>query len=49
MRKTCTLIAIALLLAACGHQEAATQNPNDSSFESRLEQQLLDAKPVTIR
>ena len=48
MRKICTPIAIALLLAACGHQENATQNPNDVSFESKLEQQLLDAKPGSV-
>jgi hypothetical protein len=48
MRKICMLTAIALLLAACGHQESATQNPNDTSFESKLEQQLLDAKPGSV-
>jgi parallel beta-helix repeat protein len=48
MRKSHTLIAIALLLAGCGHQEAAQQNQNDASFESKLEQQLLDAKPGSV-
>jgi parallel beta-helix repeat protein len=48
MRKICTPIAIALLLVACGHQENAAQSQNDTSFESKLEQQLLDAKPGSV-
>src|ERR1700758_3795488 len=47
MRKTCTLIAIALL-SACSHQESATQSQSDASFESKLQQQLLDAKPGSV-
>jgi len=48
MRTTYPLIAFALLLAACGHNETATQSQNDASFESTLEQQLLDAKPGSV-
>ena len=48
MRKTHTLLAVALLLAACGHHETTSQNQNDVSFESTLEQQLLDAKPGSV-
>ena len=48
MRKTRPLIVVALLLAACGHHETAQQSQNDVSFESQLEQQLLDAKPGSV-
>ena len=48
MRKLCILVAISLLLPACGHHENATQSQNDASFESKLEQQLLDAKRGSV-
>ena len=48
MRKLCILVAMSLLLPACGRHETATQSQNDASFESKLEQQLLDAKPGSV-
>jgi parallel beta-helix repeat protein len=48
MRNTCLLIAAALLLGGCGHEESAQQTQSDQSFESKLEQQLLDAKPGSV-
>jgi parallel beta-helix repeat protein len=48
MRKTCSLIALSLLLAACGRQQNPAQSQQDASFESKLEQQLLDAKPGSV-
>ncbi|HKT26775.1 parallel beta-helix domain-containing protein [Dyella sp.] len=48
MRKLCILIAFFLLLPSCGQQENASQNQADASFESKLEQQLLDAKPGSV-
>jgi parallel beta-helix repeat protein len=48
MRTICTLVAFSCLLAACSHQENAAQSRNDASFESKLQQQLLDAKPGSV-
>lgn len=48
MRKICTLVAFSLLLPACGHQQNASQSQSDASFESKLEQQLLDAKSGSV-
>jgi parallel beta-helix repeat protein len=48
MRTICTLVALSCLLAACSHQENAAQSQNDASFESKLQQQLLDAKPGSV-
>jgi parallel beta-helix repeat protein len=49
MRKTYMLIAAAMLLAGCGHNEQqAQQSQSDLSFQSTLEQQLLDAKPGSV-
>jgi parallel beta-helix repeat protein len=48
MRKTYWLIAAALLLGGCGHEEQAQQSQSDQSFESTLEQQLIDAKPGSV-
>jgi parallel beta-helix repeat protein len=49
MRKTYMLIAAAMLLAGCGHNEQqAQQSQSDQSFQSTLEQQLLDAKPGSV-
>ena len=48
MSKHALAIAVILLLAACGGGEPAPQNSSDSSFESKLEQQLLDAKPGSV-
>jgi parallel beta-helix repeat protein len=48
MRKICTLVVLSLLLPACNRQQNTAQSQNDASFESKLEQQLLDAKPGTV-
>lgn len=48
MRKICTLIAFSVLLPACGQQQNAAQSQHDASFESKLEQQLLDARPGSV-
>jgi len=42
------LVTLPILLAACGKQESAAQDQGDTSFESKLEQQLLDAKPGSV-
>ncbi|MEW9571935.1 parallel beta-helix domain-containing protein [Rhodanobacter sp. Si-c] len=49
MRKTLITVALATALAACSSQQApAPQNQTDASFESKLQEQLLDAKPGTL-
>ncbi|WP_243042834.1 parallel beta-helix domain-containing protein [Dyella sedimenti] len=48
MRKTLSLLALPLVLAACHHEEPAAQSGADASFEARLQQQLLDAKPGSV-
>ena len=48
MRKICMPIAAAILLAGCGQHEPAPQSQTDASFESKLQQQLLDAKPGSV-
>jgi parallel beta-helix repeat protein len=48
MRKLCILVAMSLLLPACGRHDTAAQSQSDASFESKLEQQLLDAKPGSV-
>ena len=48
MRKTALVIAITLLLGACGGKEPASQSQSDASFESKLQEQLLDAKPGSV-
>ena len=48
MRKTALVIATTLLLGACGGKEPASQSQSDASFESKLQGQLLDAKPGNV-
>lgn len=48
MRNKTGLLIAMTVLAACGHHESATQSQNDASFESKLQQQLLDAKPGSV-
>ena len=48
MRKTALVIATTLLLGACGGKEPASQSQSDASFESKLQEQLLDAKPGSV-
>jgi parallel beta-helix repeat protein len=48
MHKTTLVIAITLLLGACGGKEPAQQSQGDASFESKLQEQLLDAKPGSV-
>jgi parallel beta-helix repeat protein len=48
MRKTSLVIAVTLLLGACGSHEPASQSQSDASFESKLQEQLLDAKPGSV-
>lgn len=49
MRKLLVVSTFAVMLAGCSSQQApAPQNQSDASFESKLEEQLLDAKPGTV-
>ncbi|MFC4528961.1 right-handed parallel beta-helix repeat-containing protein [Dyella halodurans] len=48
MRKTHLAVIIPFLLAACSSQQAPTQSSTDASFEAKLQQQLLDAKPGSV-
>ncbi|HXD38388.1 MAG TPA: parallel beta-helix domain-containing protein [Rhodanobacter sp.] len=48
MRTLLTTIALAAALAGCGKQEAPPQTAADTSFEARLQEQLLDAKPGSV-
>ncbi|MFZ0871241.1 MAG: parallel beta-helix domain-containing protein [Rhodanobacter sp.] len=48
MRKTSLVIAVTLLLSACGGSEPTAQSQGDASFESKLQGQLLDAKPGSV-
>ena len=48
MRKTHLAVIIPLLLAACSSQQAPTQSGTDATFEAKLQQQLLDAKPGSV-
>jgi len=48
MRKLLISLAIGAALAGCGKHEAPAQNTADASFEARLQEQLLDAKPGSV-
>jgi parallel beta-helix repeat protein len=48
MRKTYLTILIPLLLAACSSEQPPSQSATDASFEAKLQQQLLDAKPGSV-
>ncbi|OOG53842.1 hypothetical protein B0E47_11580 [Rhodanobacter sp. B05] len=48
MRKLLISLAIGAALAGCGKHEAAPQNATDASFEAKLQEQLLDAKPGSV-
>ncbi|MEO6926846.1 MAG: parallel beta-helix domain-containing protein [Rhodanobacter sp.] len=48
MRKLLLTIAVGAALAGCGKQEAPAQNATNASFEAKLQEQLLDAKPGTV-
>ena len=48
MRKLLISLAIGAALAGCGKHEAAPQNTADASFEAKLQEQLLDAKPGSV-
>src|SRR6185312_13085450 len=49
MRKTLIAVAFATALAGCSGQQApAPQNQTDASFEAKLQEQLLDAKPGSV-
>ncbi|WP_426687264.1 parallel beta-helix domain-containing protein [Rhodanobacter ginsengiterrae] len=48
MRKLFITVAIAAALAGCGKSEPAPQTTGDASFEARLQEQLLDAKPGSV-
>ena len=48
MRKTSLVIAVTLLLGACGGKQPEAQSQGDASFESKLQEQLLDAKPGSV-
>ncbi len=47
MRKLC-LVAIAILLAACGNAPPPPPSANDAAFEKKLQEQFLDAKPGSV-
>ena len=48
MRRTLLFLALPLALAACNHEAPPAQNNADATFESKLQQQFLDAKPGTV-
>ena len=48
MRTLFITVAIAAALAGCGKSEPASQTGTDASFEARLQEQLLDAKPGSV-
>jgi parallel beta-helix repeat protein len=48
MRKLLITVALGAALAGCSKQEAAPQNTADASFEAKLQEQLLDAKPGSV-
>jgi parallel beta-helix repeat protein len=48
MRKLFITVALGAALAGCGKHEAPTQNAADASFEAKLQEQLLDAKPGSV-
>jgi parallel beta-helix repeat protein len=48
MRKLLLVSAIGVALVGCGKHDAAPQNAGDASFEAKLQEQLLDAKPGSV-
>lgn len=48
MRKLFITVALGAALAGCGKHEAPAQNAVDASFEAKLQEQLLDAKPGSV-
>jgi parallel beta-helix repeat protein len=48
MRRTLLFLALPLALAACNHEAPTAQSSTDASFEAKLQQQFLDAKPGTV-
>ncbi|HEY0198371.1 MAG TPA: parallel beta-helix domain-containing protein [Rhodanobacter sp.] len=48
MRKLLVTCVIGVALAGCGKQESAPQGSGDASFEAKLQEQLLDAKPGSV-
>ena len=48
MRRTLLFLAVPLALAACNREAPSTQSSTDASFEAKLQQQFLDAKPGTV-
>ena len=48
MHKLFISVAIAVALAGCGKSEPAPQTTTDASFEAKLQEQLLDAKPGSV-
>jgi parallel beta-helix repeat protein len=48
MRKLFITVALGATLAGCGNHEPAPQNASDASFEAKLQEQLLDAKPGSV-
>ncbi|WP_158882686.1 parallel beta-helix domain-containing protein [Rhodanobacter sp. L36] len=48
MRKLLITCAIGVALAGCGKHDAAPQSSGDASFESKLQEQLLDAKAGSV-
>ena len=48
MHKLFISVAIAVALASCGKSEPAPQTTTDASFEAKLQEQLLDAKPGSV-
>ncbi|MGB3269122.1 MAG: parallel beta-helix domain-containing protein [Rhodanobacter sp.] len=48
MRTLLISIALTAALAGCGKHEAAPQTSADTSFEAKLQEQLLDAKPGSV-
>jgi parallel beta-helix repeat protein len=49
MRHSCAIVLLAAALAGCGESTPpAQQSSADASFQSQLQQQLLDAKPGSV-
>ena len=48
MRKLLIVVAFGAALTGCGKQAPAPQNAGDASFEAKLQEQLLDAKPGSV-
>ncbi len=48
MRKLFISVALTAALTGCGKSEPAPQSTTDTSFEAKLQEQLLDAKPGSV-